>query len=379
MNKLIATLSAVIAVSFTVVAQPDISFQHELQRSIDRGIAALKKSQEEAGYWTSEDHPAVTAIVLVAYHSNPNKPKESPAWVLKAHDHLLKFVQKNGSIYVPGKGLANYNTALSMMAMITSGDPKYNKTIINARRYLIGQQWDLGAKGKTDHPLDGGIGYSNSYPHSDLNNTLTALEAIYYSRHLVKDTPEAKTDLNWDAAIEFIQKCQNLKSHNKEPWVSEDPEHKGGMIYFPGKSQAGQAKGSVSGRTALRSYGSISYAGMLSYAYADLDKSDPRVTEVRTWLVDNYTLEENPGMGAQGQFYYYYLMAKALSVYGTDKLKLKNGKEIDWRKDVALKLIGFQDQDGSWINKKASRWWENERPLVTAYSVIALSYLHRGQ
>ena len=379
MNKLIATLSAVIAVSFTVVAQPDISFQHELQRSIDRGIAALKKSQEEAGYWTSEDHPAVTAIVLVAYHSNPNKPKESPAWVLKAHDHLLKFVQKNGSIYVPGKGLANYNTALSMMAMITSGDPKYNKTIINARRYLIGQQWDLGAKGKTDHPLDGGIGYSNSYPHSDLNNTLTALEAIYYSRHLVKDTPEAKTDLNWDAAIEFIQKCQNLKSHNKEPWVSEDPEHKGGMIYFPGKSQAGQAKGSVSGRTALRSYGSISYAGMLSYAYADLDKSDPRVTAVRTWLVDNYTLEENPGMGAQGQFYYYYLMAKALSVYGTDKLKLKNGKEIDWRKDVALKLIGFQDQDGSWINKKASRWWENERPLVTAYSVIALSYLHRGQ
>ena len=379
MNKLIATLSAVIAVSFTVVAQPDISFQHELQRSIDRGIAALKKSQEEAGYWTSEDHPAVTAIVLVAYHSNPNKPKESPAWVLKAHDHLLKFVQKNGSIYVPGKGLANYNTALSMMAMITSGDPKYNKTIINARRYLIGQQWDLGAKGKTDHPLDGGIGYSNSYPHSDLNNTLTALEAIYYSRHLVKDTPEAKTDLNWDAAIEFIQKCQNLKSHNKEPWVSEDPEHKGGMIYFPGKSQAGQAKGSVSGRTALRSYGSISYAGMLSYAYADLDKSDPRVTAVRTWLVDNYTLEENPGMGAQGQFYYYYLMTKALSVYGTDKLKLKNGKEIDWRKDVALKLIGFQDQDGSWINKKASRWWENERPLVTAYSVIALSYLHRGQ
>ena len=195
----------------------------------------------------------------------------------------------------------------------------------------------------------------------------------------MKDTPEAKTDLNWKAAISFIQKCQNLKSHNKEPWVSEDPENKGGMIYFPGKSQAGSAKGSQSGRTALRSYGSISYAGMLSYAYAELDKTDPRVTSVQKWLVDNYTLEENPGMGAQGQFYYYYLMAKALTIYGTDKLKLMDGKEVDWRKDLALKLIGFQDQDGSWINKKASRWWENERPLVTAYSIIALSYLHRGQ
>ena len=32
-----------------------------------------------------------------------------------------------------------------------------------------------------------------------------------------------------------------------------------------------------SGRVALRSYGSISYAGLLSYIYADLKKDDPRV------------------------------------------------------------------------------------------------------
>ena len=57
--------------------------------------------------------------------------------------------------------------------------------------------------------------------------------------------------------------------------MSDDPENKGGMIYFPGKSMAGRAKGSESGRTALRSYGSISYAGMLSYAYADLANDDP--------------------------------------------------------------------------------------------------------
>ena len=106
----------------------------------------------------------------------------------KGHDHLLKFTQPNGSIYVPGKGLANYNTALSMMAMLASGDAKYNPTVIKARQFLVRQQWDLGVKGKTDHPLDGGVGYGNSYPHGDLNNTLTALEAIYYSRHLVKDT-----------------------------------------------------------------------------------------------------------------------------------------------------------------------------------------------
>ena len=379
MKQVIASLTVLFIFAMTGDAQVDISFQNELQRSIDRGLDSLEKSQQEGGFWTNEDHPAVTAIVLVAYHGNPNKPKETPAWVTKAHDHLLKFTQPNGSIYVPGKGLANYNTALSMMAMLASGDEKYNPTIIKARQFLVRQQWDLGVKGKTDHPLDGGVGYGNSYPHGDLNNTLTALEAIYYSRHLVKDSPEAKNDLNWKAAISFIQNCQNLSSHNKQPWVSDDPENKGGMIYFPGKSMAGRAKGSESGRTALRSYGSISYAGMLSYAYADLAKDDPRVTAVQKWLTDNYTLKENPGMGAQGLFYYYYLMTKALTFYGTDNLKLADGKEVDWRKEVGLKLMGLQDQDGSWINKDASRWWENEKPLVTAYSIIALSYLHRSQ
>ena len=50
---------------------------------------------------------------------------------------------------------------------------------------------------------------------------------------------------------------------------------------------------------------------MLSYAYAELDKTDPRVTAVQKWLVDNYTLEENPGMGAQGQFSVTYAHLRA--------------------------------------------------------------------
>ena len=380
MRKSLAILfSVMMGFVFSGIGQTDISFQNELQRSIDRGIESLKKSQNPEGFWTNADHPAVTALVLVAYHGNPKKPKETPDWVNKGHDFMLKHVQSDGSIYVPEKGLANYNTALCVMAMLASKDAKYNPTIIKARKYLIGQQWDLGVKGKSDHPLDGGVGYGNRFPHGDLNNTLMALEAIYYSKHLVKDSPEAKNDLNWKAAISFIQNCQNLKSHNKQPWVSEDPENKGGMIYFPGKSQAGEVKGSKSGRTALRSYGSISYAGMLSYAYANLDKGDPRVQAVQKWLATNYTLKENPGMGAQGLFYYYFLMTKALTIYGTDNLTLPNGKKVDWRKEVGLKLMGEQAQDGSWINKDSSRWWENEKPLVSAYSIISLCYLHRGQ
>ena len=54
----------------------------------------------------------------------------------------------------------------------------------------------------------------------------------------------------------------------------------------------------------------MSYAGLLSYIYADLSKSDPRVTAAVDWLKGHYSVDENPGMGADGLFYYYQVMAK---------------------------------------------------------------------
>ena len=329
--KTVLTLFTLLILTAPALAQRDISFMNELQRSADRGIASLKTSQNPEGWWTSPEHPAVTALALIAWQGNPNKPKQTPKWIEKGYNFLLTHVQPDGSIYVPGKGLANYNTSLCMMALLAANDKKHNPALLKARAFLAKQQWDLGEKGKQDHPLDGGVGYGGRYPHSDLNNTLSSLEALHFTRHLVKDAPP-QDDLNWKAAIGFIQNCQNLPSHNKQPWASNDPKQKGGMIYFPGKSMAGAVK-DKNGKTALRSYGSISYAGMMSYSYARLKADDPRVVAVRKWLFDNFTLEENPAMGAQGLYYYYYLMAKALSFSGDRTITVK-GKEIDWRKTL---------------------------------------------
>ena len=81
---------------------------------------------------------------------------------------------------------------------------------------------------------------------------------------------------------------------------------------------AGERK-SDDGQVALRSYGSMSYAGLLSFIYAEMDKNDERVMAVRSWLNDNYTVKENPGMGPQGLFYYYHTMAKALSLFRIER------------------------------------------------------------
>jgi squalene-hopene/tetraprenyl-beta-curcumene cyclase len=75
-------------------------------------------------------------------------------------------------------------------------------------------------------------------------------------------------------------------------------------------------------------------------------------------------------------FYYYHTMAKALSVMNVDHLTAPDGKWVDWRKELAQKLVEKQKGDGSWIND-SGRWWENDPILVTAYSLIAMNIATR--
>ena len=132
------------------------------------------------------------------------------------------------------------------------------------------------------------------------------------------------------------------------------------------------------GKTPLRSYGSMTYAGLKSYLYAELKKDDPRVRAAREWLRRNYTLEENPGLGNQGLYYYYHTMAKALTANGEDRFADAQGKEHDWRHELMGKLVSLQKADGEWQNDN-NRWWENSPVLCTCYSLLALEIVQAGQ
>jgi squalene-hopene/tetraprenyl-beta-curcumene cyclase len=263
-----------------------------------------------------------------------------------------------------------------MMALLAANKPEYDPILRRARSFLVGLQGDFGEKGKTDDVFDGGIGYGSRYEHSDMGNTLAALEALYHSKRLVQDKSFTEgRDLNWEAAIHFLQNCQNLPGYNQQAWVADDAKNKGGFVYYPGQSMAG-AQTNANGRVALRSYGSISYAGLLSYIYCDLKPEDARVRAVFDWLRSNYTLEENPGMGPQGLFFYFNTMSKALTLYGVDELPLANGQKINWRRDLAMKLINLQARDGSWENSN-NRWWEKDPALATSYALLTLERLYR--
>jgi squalene-hopene/tetraprenyl-beta-curcumene cyclase len=70
-------------------------------------------------------------------------------------------------------------------------------------------------------------------------------------------------------------------------------------------------------------------------------------------------------------------MTKALNTAGIETLELKDGRKINWRREVAMRLINLQQADGSWSNT-VGRWWEKDPNLVTAYAVISLDIIHRG-
>ena len=170
-----------------------------------------------------------------------------------------------------------------------------------------------------------------------MSNTYLAIESLKITDFLESDQYAKlytdlknikKQTLNWQAALKFIERCQNLPEYNDQTWASGDEKNKGGFVYFPGNSKAGEET-LPDGKVALRSYGSMTYAGLLSFIYADLKKDDPRVTAAYEWIKNNYTIEENPGMNQQGLYYYYHTMAKALTVLGDDYLLTKDGKSID--------------------------------------------------
>ncbi len=347
-----------------------LSLKLEMQKAIQKGNQYLASQQTEEGYWGDKTIPAYTALAITSAMRSPNlEDPSTPPHITKAYQWLLSQQKVDGGIY--GKGLATYNTSLSITALVSSDDRFYNESILKARRFLINQQTDWDTRGDTDNLMDGGIGYGGSYPHSDMSNTYLSIEAIKLSETIAKDGGYGKQpDLNWEAALTFISRTQNLEETNDQPGIDND----GGFVYFPGDSKAGTRE-KADGRTALRSYGSMSYAGLLSFIHADLKADDPRVIAVKEWLNKNYTLDENPGLGTQGLYYYYQVMAKALSAANVKTLTTSDGKTIDWRRQLAVKVLSSQREDGSWINAN-SRWWENEPHLVTSYALLTLEQIY---
>ena len=358
-HKLILIVLLVFAVThsgMTAHHETDASAYSELNKqviaSIDSGLMWLKGEQAEDGLFAN--HPGITALALTAFLRHPENRYSEAAhpFIQKGLQRLVAMQQPNGGIYDVEKqpALPNYNTAISVMALSSTGNPEYAPVIKKAQNFLKNLQVQ-----DEESVYYGGIGYGSRQEVKDLSNLNLAIQALKESG---SDDQEV-----WDKAIKFLERTQNRSESNDQSWAGND----GGFIYSPD----GESKAGTDTAGSPRSYASMTYAGLLSFIYANVDKNDPRVQAAVEWIQQHFTIEENYGMGAQGLYYNYHTMAKALRLYGEPVLTDAKGISHDWYRELAEKLISAQKPSGFWVNEE-SRWMEALPVLATSYAILSL-------
>jgi len=327
-----------------------------------KGVDFLKTAQREDGSWTSSEAPGVAGLVAYGLLAG-GCPADDPA-VEKAIQHLLTFSQPDGGVYFPKTHHGNYETAIVMMVLQAANkDGKYKDVLARAEKHVRGLQWDDTEKTDKSDVKFGGAGYGRTGDRPDLSNTVFFLEALQ-ATGAKSDDPAVQN------ALVFLSRCQNLETEfNSTAFAAKVND--GGFYYTPAAGGNSQAGNTAEG--GLRSYGSMTYAGLKSMVYAGLKPDDPRVKAATEWIQKFYSIEENPGMGQQGVYYYYQMFAKALSTMELEQIKDAAGQQHDWRAELAQQLFSRQQTNGSWVNEN-SRWLEGDPNLATAYALIALKY-----
>jgi squalene-hopene/tetraprenyl-beta-curcumene cyclase len=332
--------------------------------AIAKAAAFLAASQAEDGSLSADLGPAVTGLAVTALVRS-GTPADDPV-VTKALDYLLGFRQPDGGIYAPGSPVANYETSIAMLALAAcDAEGRLADEIDGAKTFVKKLQWDDGEGKDANDPAYGGAGYGKK-SRPDLSNTAFMIEAL-------RTVGDSESDPAIQRALAFVSRTQNLPGpHNPLPFPEKNPD--GGFYYTPaagGESQAGTTAGG-----GLRSYASMTYAGLKSMIFAGLGRDDPRVKAAIEWLKKHYTFEENPGMGQAGLYYYYHTASKALDVLGPDTFTDAAGRAHDWRDELTTALVSRQRKDGSWVNAN-ERWLEGEPVLVTSYALLALANCRR--
>lgn len=360
---------------------------------IARASAWLRSQQDSAtGGWSvnpkpdSPQLPAITGLVVNGLVMSPGVDATDPA-VRRGVEFMLKHRQPDGGIY--DRILPSYNTAICLSALSRVSTPEAAAAIVPGRAFLKSLQWSEDSlndrtretgKVERSHPFYGGVGYGNS-SRPDNSNMAMFLQAL-------RDTGLNKEDPAFARAVVFLERTQMLDAVNDMPYA--DGSAQGGFIYATtpdgkpenlgiGESKAGEIEETLSDGTKasrLRSYGSMTYAGFKGYVYADLKRDDPRVRAAYDWVRRNYTLKENPGIGTDGQYYYYVTFARALKAWGTTTITTlgndgKPAETRDWANDLIAQLETMQNEDGS-FKSVDDRWMENNPVLITAYALIAL-------
>ncbi len=380
--------AVLIAASISAPARALDEAHYRTARSmIEASISYLRTQQDPAtGGWSVQAHgpqlPAVSALVLSGLLMEPNIDSRDET-VAQGVDFILSYRQPNGGIY--DRILSSYNTSICLSALAQVNDPRAASAITPAQDFLRSVQWSDDARDHPDtqrvssaSPFFGGVGYG-SHGRPDNSNLNMMMQGL-------RDSGLSCDDPAYTRALVFLQRTQMDDRVNDMPYAKGSRQ--GGFIYATGpdaehsdigESKAGEITEILPDGTRisrLRAYGSMTYAGFKTYIYANLDRDDERVQLAYDWISRNYTLEENPGMGMQGFYYYLVTFSRALDAWGLPTIETITDAGVeqrDWANDLIDRLAQLQSKDGSFANLH-DRWMEGDPVLVTAYALLALQH-----
>jgi squalene-hopene/tetraprenyl-beta-curcumene cyclase len=327
-----------------------------------KAVAFLRPRQGPDGSWSADrKEPGITALVVSALLRSGRVAPNEPA-ITKGLAYLEQFLGPDGGLSEAPH--SNYTTSVALMAFHEANKGgRYDRTIKGGQEYLKTMQWDEGEGKSRDSEVYGGAGYGGKNSRPDLSNTSFMIEAL-------RETGLPADDPGLQKALLFVSRCQNLKSEfNDREWAGKVND--GGFIYTPVSGGS-----SAAGKTAdggLRSYAGMTYAGLKSMIYAGLTQDDPRVKAATAYIAKHYTLDENPGMGQRGIYYYYQTFAKAMALLGKPTFVDSEGKKHDWRAELTVALAKRQNAAGGWVNP-SDTFMEGDPNIVTSYGLLALSY-----
>jgi len=336
----------------------------QVREVANRGIEFLiSQGQAANGAFSPESGTAVTSLCVSAILRHRPEARETPA-IKQALAFIEANIRGDGGIYADGSLFKNYETCVAVDALIQANEgQQYDSALSRARLFIRGLQWDETEGLTAADPAYGGAGYG-THQRPDLSNTAFMVEAL-------RQLGDQADDEAIQKALLFISRTQNLAGHGNDT-EHADAVGDGGFYYTPAAGGSSQAGTTASG--GLRSYASMTYAGLKSMIFAGLTQDDPRVAAALDFIRQNYSLETNPGMGDAGLYYYYHTFAKALATAEIDILDDDEGTPHVWRDDLVRTLATHQMPDGSWVNRTNERWMEGNRNLVTAYALLALAY-----
>jgi len=324
--------------------------RQKLMDSLGKASAYLAQKQRPDGMW--ENHPGINAMVATAILRQPGDRTKQLAVAGKTLDALAKLAKPDGGIYE--QMIPHYITAVSIMALVAGGRPQDRPLIEKGRQYLADHILDEGEGVPPSDKFYGGLGYGGTSDGGRAD-----IISLEYGLRAMKEAELPANNAAWEKAIKFLQRTQNNSETNDQAWAKND----GGFIYYPGYSQVDEQRAT--------SYGAASYAGLMSYSWANVKKTDSRVQQVLKWVRDNYTVDENPGLGQKTVYYYYMVFAKALQAVGEPVITDSKGRRHNWREDLGRKLISLQHPEGFWVNTDKAEL-QDDPILVTAFTMMAI-------